>query len=101
MLDFRRATVFSLGYRLSKHKMTKGWFTLGPSKGEPSQAERGKVFTLAIMFAHGCVGCHASEVPRAARVYGSGNGLLFHVTQPTSRSTIKAIACSKPAISEN
>jgi len=29
------------------------------------------------------------------------NGLLFHMTQPTSRSTIKAIACSKPTISEN
>ena len=32
---------------------------------------------------------------------GNGNGLLFHMTQPTSRSTIKAIACSKPTISEN
>jgi len=32
---------------------------------------------------------------------GSGNGLLFHVTQPISKSTIKAIACSKPTISEN
>ena len=30
-----------------------------------------------------------------------GNGLLFHITQPISRSTIKAIACSKPTISEN
>ena len=30
-----------------------------------------------------------------------GNGLLFHMTQPTSRSIIKAIACSKPTISEN
>jgi len=30
-----------------------------------------------------------------------GNGLLFHMTQPTSRSTMKAIACSKPTISEN
>jgi len=47
----------------------KGWFTLGPSKAEPSQAERGKVFTLAIMFTLGCVGCHASEIRRAARVY--------------------------------
>ena len=27
------------------------------------------------------------------------NGLLFHMTQPTSRSIIKAIACSKPTIS--
>jgi len=31
----------------------------------------------------------------------NGNGLLFHMTKPTSRSTIKAIACSKPIISEN
>jgi len=29
------------------------------------------------------------------------NGLLFHMTQPTSRSIIKAIACSKPTISEH
>jgi len=33
--------------------------------------------------------------------YGNGNGLLFHTTQPTSRSSIKAIAYSKPTISEN
>jgi len=26
------------------------------------------------------------------------NGLLFHMTQPTSRSIIKAIVCSKPTI---
>jgi len=32
---------------------------------------------------------------------GNGNGLLFHTTQPTSRSTIKAIMYSKPTISEN
>ena len=32
---------------------------------------------------------------------GNGNGLLFHMTQPISRSTIKAIACSKPTISEH
>ena len=31
----------------------------------------------------------------------NGNGLLFHMTQPTTRSTIKAIACSKPTISEH
>jgi len=31
----------------------------------------------------------------------NGNGLLFHMTQPISRSTIKAIACSKPTISEH
>ena len=30
--------------------------------------------------------------------YGCGNGLLFHMTQPTSRSIIKAIICSKPTI---
>jgi len=29
------------------------------------------------------------------------NGLLFHMTQPTSRSIMKAIACSKPTISEH
>jgi len=28
------------------------------------------------------------------------DGLLFHMTHPTSRSMIKAIACSKPTISE-
>jgi len=44
--------------------LRQGLFTLGPSKAEPSQAERGKVFTLAIMFTLGCVGCHASEVRR-------------------------------------
>jgi len=33
--------------------------------------------------------------------YPNGNGLLFHMTQPISRSTIKAIACSKPTISEH
>jgi len=32
---------------------------------------------------------------------GNGNGLLFHMTQPISRSTIKGIACSKPTISEH
>jgi len=32
---------------------------------------------------------------------GNGNGLLFHMTQPISRSTINAIACSKPTISEH
>ena len=32
---------------------------------------------------------------------GNGNGLLFHMTQPISRSTTKAIACSKPTISEH
>ena len=33
--------------------------------------------------------------------FENGNGLLFHMTQPISRSTIKAIACSKPTISEH
>jgi len=32
---------------------------------------------------------------------GNGNGLLFHMTQPTSRSTIIVIAWSKPTISEH
>jgi len=32
---------------------------------------------------------------------GNGNGLLFHMTQPISRSTIKAIALSKSTIREN
>jgi len=36
-----------------------------------------------------------------AELIGIGEGLLFHMTQPTSRSTTKAIACSKPIISEN
>jgi len=36
-----------------------------------------------------------------AHLTGNGNGLLFHMTQSTSRSTIKAIACSKPTISEH
>jgi len=34
-------------------------------------------------------------------VDSNGNGLLFHMTQPTSRSVIKAIVCSKPTISEH
>jgi len=29
------------------------------------------------------------------------DGLLFHMTQPTSRSTIKAVAWSKPIICEH
>jgi len=33
--------------------------------------------------------------------YYNGNGLLFRMTQPTGRSTITAIACSKPTISEH
>jgi len=41
-----------------------------------------------------------SVVNRPRNGDGDGNGILFHMTQPTSRSTIKAIACSKPTISE-
>jgi len=33
--------------------------------------------------------------------FDNGNGLLFHMTQPISRSTIKAIAYSKPTVSEH
>ena len=47
----------------------KGWFTLGPTKAESSQAEHGEVFTLGILFTLGCVGCSASEARLAARVY--------------------------------
>ena len=36
-----------------------------------------------------------------AQLIENGNGLLFHMTQPISRSTTKAIACSKPTISEH
>jgi len=32
---------------------------------------------------------------------GNGNGLLFHMTQPTSRSTTKVIAWSKPTVSKH
>jgi len=28
MFDFRRATVFCSGYRLSKHKMLRQWITM-------------------------------------------------------------------------
>ena len=42
-----------------------------------------------------------SHCPPTTMVIGNGNGLLFHMTQPISRSTIKAIACSKPTISEH
>jgi len=31
----------------------------------------------------------------------SGYGLLFHMTQPTSTSITRAIACSKPTVSEH
>jgi len=50
---------------------TKGWFTLGPSKAEPSQTERGVVFTLAQHFPLDCAGCSACEVWRAALVYAT------------------------------
>ena len=40
--------------------------------------------------------------PKMVYSYGWSmvNGLLFHMTQPTSRSVMKAIACSKPIVSE-
>jgi len=44
---------------------------------------------------------HEHNVIAYSAVNGNGNGLLFHMTQPISRSTIKAIACSKPTISEH
>jgi len=47
----------------------QGLFTPGPSKAESSQADRGDVFALGIMFTLGCVGCYASEVRHAARIY--------------------------------
>jgi len=50
--------------------------TLGPSKAESNQAERGKVFTLAIMFTLGCIDCHVSEVRCAAHVYGNVWGAI-------------------------
>jgi len=33
--------------------------------------------------------------------FNNANGLLFHMAQPTSRSTIKPIAWSKPTNSEH
>jgi len=39
--------------------------------------------------------------PMQNTMCSNGNGLLFRMTQPTSRSTIKAIACSKLTISEH
>jgi len=52
--------------------------------------------------------CYFGSASRDDSIYGknfdvshTGNGLLFHMTQPTSRSTTKAIAWSKPTISEN
>jgi len=44
---------------------------------------------------------NARVCSKANSNYGNGNGLLFRMTQPISRNTIKAIACSKPTISEN
>jgi len=38
---------------------------------------------------------------RILKLVYNGYGLLFHMTQATSRSIIKAIACSKPTISEH
>jgi len=48
----------------------------------------------------GLPGSHKKKA-RSTFGNGNGNGLLFHMTQPVSRSTIKAIACSKPTISEH
>jgi len=45
--------------------------------------------------------CRVHSDLELANGNGNGNGLLFHMTQPTSRSIIKAIACSKPTISEH
>jgi len=46
--------------------------------------------------------CYWTTYSRTCEFHnGNGNGLLFHMTQPISRSTIKAIACSKPTISEH
>jgi len=44
---------------------------------------------------------HMTEILRLVYHRTMVNGLLFHMTQPTSRSIIKAIACSKPTISEH
>jgi len=41
------------------------------------------------------------ELQKNKKKHGYGYGLLFHMTQPTSRSIIKATACSKPTISEH
>jgi len=43
MLDFRRATVFSLGYRFSKHKMTK---TIGSKNLEMTWPSKTHCFML-------------------------------------------------------
>jgi len=43
----------------------------------------------------------SSAYPTKLNPIGNGNAFLFHMTQPTSRSTTKTIACSKPIISEN
>jgi len=48
---------------------------------------------------HGC--CGGVRISHHCIQFIGLFGLLFHKTQPTSRSTIKAIACSKPTISEH
>jgi len=48
--------------------------------------------------------CHNQRTPNTNYTicqWSMVNGLLFHMTQPTSRSIIKAIACSKPIVSEH
>jgi len=49
------------------------------------------------------VGNHFKRIfwPCLSAQWSMVNGLLFHMTQPTSRSIIKAIACSKPIVSEH
>jgi len=44
---------------------------------------------------------HFLSLPLLNLKWSMVNGLLFHMTQPTSRSIIKAIVCSKPTISEH
>ena len=43
-----------------------------------------------------CTICKASALKKKEPKSLNGNGLLFHMTQSTSRSTIKPIGCSKP-----
>ena len=57
-----------------------------------------KKFKAYMFICRNSKGVHNSYLLKCCR---KGNGSLFHMTQPTSRSTVKAIACSKPNISEN
>ena len=58
-------------------------------------------FLVQINYCDWFAWCTVTAVTLLLLLNGNGNGLLFHMTQPTSRSTIKAISCSKPTISEN